>query len=155
MRTHNKETIDHQLHCPIRRPSRDMATKRFLYITQVVVRTSSVTAMPCSTLICEVRSQKKKISHLNRISKQKETLPFLGLSFFQACYGRFCIFLDRCIGHISRTKQKKKKKASLPFVAWYMINTLSKNHIPICNVDLIERGMAKLPLRQHLGWPSS
>ena len=35
--------------------------------------------------------------------------------------------------------EQMKKRARLPFVGWCMINTESKNHIPICK---IERGIA-------------
>ena len=52
----------------------------------------------------------------------------------------------------SYLSNKKKIKAGIEFVGWCMINTVRKNNIPICN---IERGMAKLPLWQHLAWPSS
>ena len=60
-------------------------------------------------------------------------------------------FSDRNIGHISRTKKRKKKKPGFPFFGWLMINIASKNHT---QTRKIERGMANLRLWQLLGWPS-
>ena len=79
--------------------------------------------------------------------KQTEDSPFFSDKLWPLLY---------FFGSVNRSylsiKKEEKKKASFPFVAWCMINTVSKNHIPICN---IERGVANQPGNQRLGWPGS
>ena len=62
------------------------------------------------------------------------------------------VFFRIVVSVISLKQNTKQKRACFPFVGWCMINTVSKNHIQIRS---IERGVANLPLWQHLGWPSS
>ena len=103
----HKETID--ISCTAQFVThQDMTTKRFLYIKQVVGRTSSITAMPRSILLV-------LIWIFNLVFGQHtQTDTKLAFSFFfQTSYGRFCIFSDRCIGRISR-KKKQNKKGELP-----------------------------------------
>ena len=52
------------------------------------------------------------------------------------------VFFRIGLSVISLKQKKQTKKASFPFVAWCTINTVSKNHIPIRN---IERGIANQP----------
>ena len=104
----------------------------------------------CPAQFCEFRSE-KLTSYFNRMSKQKGSSPFLFFFFFSDKLWRLLYFF----GSLYRSylsKKKVTKKASFPFVGRCMTNTLSSNHVPTRN---IERGVANLPLRQHLGWPSS
>ena len=85
-------------------------------------------------------------SCLNRICTQKKarhTYLFrvrrTVLTYFQRCYGRFCVFSDRCIGQrISRakTKQNETKQKGRISVCWWMINTAVKKSHPTLNWKL-------------------
>ena len=104
--------------------------------------------MRCPAQFCEFRSE-FLTSYLNHMCKQIACLP--ACLFFQTSYGRFRIFRI-VVSVVSIERKKKEKKAGIECGGRCMINAVPKNHIPICN---IERGMANLPLWQHLGWPSS
>ena len=89
-------------------------------------------------------------SWLNRTRKQTESLPALKKKKkreVNVAYGFF-----RIVVSVISLSEKKKTQAGFPVVGWCMINTVSQNHVQIRNM---ERGMANLPLWQHLGWPSS
>ena len=102
--------------------------------------------MRCPAQFCEFRSE-FLTSYLNHMCKQIACLP--ACLFFQTSYGRFRIFRI-VVSVVSIERKKKEKKAGIECGGRCMINVVPKNHIPICN---IERGMANLPLWQHLGWP--
>ena len=65
--------------------------------------------------------------------KQTENTPFC-FSFFPGKLWPFLYFSQIVVSVLSRTNLKKKK-ASFPLVGWCMINTVSENHIPTCNIE--------------------
>ena len=89
----------HRFHCPVRRPSRDIAKTQFPYFRETSIYGWFFCIAPRAQF-CEFRSE-NLTSYLHK-SRQTESESF----FFQTRYGRFCIFPDLCIGHISRTKKK-------------------------------------------------
>ena len=100
--------------------------KRFLHMEQVAMRAGGVTAMPRSFWrIWVIIFLPRGCSHVH-VSGKPASYFFVA---FQTSCGRFCIFSDRCIGHISRTRTKHKKRQEFAFAAWYMISTVFKNHI--------------------------
>ena len=91
-----------RLDCPIRHPSRDTTKKRFLYIKQVVMRTSGITAMPRLILRASICNVEPRI-WTTCANKRKACRS--AYTIFQTSYGRFRIFSDPCIGHFSWTKK--------------------------------------------------
>ena len=88
-----------QWHSPVRHPSRDTTTKRFLYMTQVVIE---------HVAFCEFRSELLS-TYLKRTFKGIHWLSALWICFYlffyevrSTSFGRFCIFPDRWIGYITR-----------------------------------------------------
>ena len=78
-------------------------------------------------------------------------LAFFFLFFFRKGMAAFVFFPDRCIDHISRTKEENEKGRSL-VCSLVHCQHRAKHHIPTCK---IERGIANLTRNQHLGWCSS
>ena len=92
------------MHCPIHHPSRDKSKKRFLYIKQVHSDENKWHYCDPPAQFCEVRSE-FFTSHMHTNGK-----PAFFIFEFRINYGRFRIFSNRCIGHISRTKRNYKKR---------------------------------------------
>ena len=104
----------------------------------------------CPAQFCEFWSE-ILTSYLYRVCRQTESEPSF-LFFFRTSYDRFCIFPDRCIGHISRTKKKKKKGLLSICRLMHDQHRVKKPNLIQMRID---RSVANLPLWQHLGWPSS
>ena len=105
---HN-EAIDIGCTAQIRHPSRGMTQKRFLYMKQVVMRASGLTAMPRSIL---PKFPSEKITscyaHL-----------FLTLIFRQAMVAFVFVRIVASVTSLGPTQHNSK--AGLPFVGWCMI----------------------------------
>ena len=112
-------------HCPIRHPSRDdVAKTRYSYL-----KTSDYEKC---VFFCDASlnfasfGPKIKPPILNRMGKQnkRRTRFFCLFFFFQRSYGHSCIFSGRCIGHIPRINEKKKRRVSRLLVSACKINTV-------------------------------
>ena len=91
----------------------------------------------CPAQFCECRSE-TCASCLNRMCTQMESLP-LFIVFLSDKLWSILFFLRLVVSVISlELKQKINKGAGFPFVAWCMMNTVSKNNIHILE---LERGM--------------
>ena len=129
----------HQLHCPIRPPSRrDMAKKRLIPIHGT--RSSDENKWHyCDAPLnfCEFRSEiltSYVLSIWTACANKRTACPLFNTrSIFlqtKVKVTSFGIFLDCCIGHTSRTQ--KKGGAGFSFVGWCMVKTpcvvLKKSH---------------------------
>ena len=99
----HKETINIRCIAPIRHSSRYM-TKNVSYTLSKCWRREQVALLRCPAQFCEFRSE-KNISYVleqHVMCTRMGSLPFLFLIFLTS-FGRFCIFSDRCIGHVEIT----------------------------------------------------
>ena len=130
---------------------------RFLH-TKHVMRTSGIIAMPHSILRFSIWIYNLVFATHVQTNSMPACLPAFFPTLFVSDNLWPLLYSFRIVVSviISIEQNKRKEKASSHFLVGAWSTTCQKvtsQYIPVC--INIERGMARLPLRQHLGWPSS
>ena len=115
----------------------------------------------CFNLTAFVHKWNKPANFFNRLS---EKLWSLFCIFFGSLYRSYLSDKNKTkeifrIAPLVKSLRQKKTHTHKPtgqafhLLVWFMIKTVSKNHIQL-RAGATNRGIAKQRLRQHLGWPS-